>query len=176
VSPTPPYDQAVARISLAGTTQVPISWRLSGGAQDIALATQRYLALQEILKSGPDPAQQTWLIDYVATGQVATIEHQSFDNKTAHGKWTGPLWLWLGQPQARPDGKATVPICRDLGWYYVDKLTKPRPNRYVVELATLVPVRVDDGPARWKVTLWNPKADAGTVWEAGCEAWAVHTP
>lgn len=182
---TPGYEQAVAKIPLAGTSRVRISWRVpAGGDQQVVLAAQRYLALGDLFGSVPDPASYSSLIDYVTTGSAASIYHQSFDRETKQDKLSGgPLWIWLDTPQRRADGSMFVQGCRDIGWWGpTAPLTAPRVDRfrYAVETLTLIPVRDNDGPPRWKVRSWVPSA-AGTSavtpqWTAGCQAWAQHKP
>ena len=119
----------------------------------------------------------------MSAGSVAKIDHQTWDSAPGQRKPSaGPRWIWLDAPQKRPDGRYFIPVCADIGWWGSDgPVSKPPAVRASVQALTIAQERADDGPPRWKVGEWAPKADANAVnlvsatWVQQCKGWATHT-
>ncbi|WP_163512816.1 hypothetical protein [Fodinicola acaciae] len=180
-SPGLSQDQLLAKIPLNGSARVPISWRLARQDDPVVQAARRFLSLNEVLASSTDVKPLVPLIDAVSTGTARQVAHSVWDSAKPSGRLAlGPLWIWLDTPVRQATGTVVVPVCRDIGWWDSDgKPAAPRHgDRASVESLTLVGERTDDGPPRWKVTTYAPKADKAvtSAFAASCQAWSNHKP
>lgn len=178
VEPTPPRRAShsttthpaadPAQIDLHGASNAPLHWKVpdvQADEQQAVRAARRYIALVETMSASRHPAR-------LATTLLPTVTHGDLLEQDL-GIWAdgglnedhrvGPIWVWV-RTVHRHGSRATLRICKDLGWNtpLSETSSRPRPPNLRSEaLVYTVRLLAGNGPTqRWKVmksASWPPK-------------------
>lgn len=182
-SSTPPglgFEEAHARVPLAGTERLALTWDTSAVPDtEAVLAARRGLAVKYWKSAASDwrpivAAGKPLYTEWFWTKSLAPYD----DGEDSGAADSGQLWIrTLAVEEIRPN-QIRVVFCTDAGYLREQPgAPVPRPDRAMVESQDMVYATSRDGTPRWLVAGYaDEHRDPAPGYRAECTKWAVHRP
>lgn len=179
-SPAMTFDEALQRLPMDGTTDVPITWDLAGAPEtDEVLAARRSLVFTYAEETMPDKDSLTPVGRFLFTERYYQQILEPFESRTADSgsPMIGPIWVRFMGIEKNSANQATVTFCLDHGyWHWAKQSNAPvRKDRATLQTYVLEKVQTGDGETRWLTDrLRDNDGDREPQYGAECTKWAQH--
>jgi hypothetical protein len=174
------FEEAYRKLPMDGTTELPITWELSGVPDTgEVLAARRSLVFHYWDYSSTDWAAIVPIGRFLYTEAFFEKVLAPFATSTNDNPSIGPIWVKVMGVEKNGADKATVTFCTDRGYWHraKEKNVKVPTDRANLESYVMENVESGDGERHWLTDqLIDNDGARKAKYDTECTKWAQHRP